>query len=272
MQRIINFILSRRNTFLYLLLLFIGMMLTVQSHSYHQSRYFNSSNWVSGQFYQLSGGISAYFDLRTENQKLMEENRRLREWLSGMDEVDSLRLPEELRTYEYIPARINKNSITSYRNYLTINRGSSHGIEQDMAVITPLGVLGIIENTSQGFSTVQSLLNDRSSINAKIKGTDYFGSLTWDGESYRIVQLNDIPKLVPIRKSDTIITGGMSSIFPPDIPIGVVVDYKLPKDKSFYEIEVQLFNDMANIRNVYVIRNNQREEILNLQNQTENVE
>ena len=67
-------------------------------------------------------------------------------------------------------------------------------------------------------------------------------------------------------------TGGMSSIFPPNIPIGVVVDYKLPKETSFYEIEVQLFNDMSNVRNVYVIRNNQREEILNLQAQTEDVE
>lgn len=272
MQRIINFILSRRNTFLYLLLLFIGMMLTVQSHSYHQSKYFNSANWVSGQFYSISGGIGAYFDLKGENEKLQEENRRLRELLGTLEEVDSLQLAEDLRVYEYIPARVNKNSITSYRNYLTINRGAAHGIEEDMAVITPLGVLGIIENTSQNFATVQSVLNDRSSINAIIKGTDQFGSLRWDGEDYTRVQLYDIPKLVPIKKSDTIMTGGMSSIFPPNIPIGVVVDYKLPKETSFYEIEVQLFNDMSNIRNVYVIRNNQREEILNLQAQTEDVE
>ena len=272
MQRIINFILSRRNTFLYLLLLFLGMLLTIQSHSYHQSRYFNSANWVSGQFYSISGGIAAYFDLRSENEKLMEENRQLREMLGSMEEMDSLLLPEEFRVYEYIPARVNKNSITSYRNYLTINRGEAHGIEQDMAVVTPLGVLGIVENTSQGFATVQSILNDRSSINATIKGRNQIGSIKWDGEDFTLVQLTDIPKLVPIKKSDTIVTGGMSSIFPPNIPIGVVVDYELPKETSFYDIQVRLFNDMSNIRNVYVIRNNQREEILNLQSQTEDVE
>ena len=114
------------------------------------------------------------------------------------------------------------------------------------------------------------MINTKSNINAKIKGTNYFGSLIWNTEDYTTAQLVDIPRLVPLVVGDTIVTGGMSSIFPENIPIGIIKKYDLNASRSFYNIDVELFNDMANIKNVYLIENRNKKEIEELENRTLN--
>ena len=94
--------------------------------------------------------------------------------------------------------------------------------------------------------------------------------MIWDAKAYNVVQLIDIPRLVPLNVGDTIVTGAMSSIFPENIPIGTIRKFDLDIAKSFYRIDVDLFNDMTNIKNVYIINNLNREEILELEKTTAN--
>ncbi|MDT0620017.1 rod shape-determining protein MreC [Croceitalea vernalis] len=270
MQRIINFILDNRNTFLYVFLFSISLIITIQSHSFHQSKFFNSSKWVSGSIYETSSNITSYFNLKEDNERLVRENERLRFQLFNSEEAlekDSLKYK-----FEVIRAKITKNSYASPRNYLTINKGEKHGVTQDMGVISTKGILGIVENTSTKFATVQSILNTKSNINAKIKNTNYFGSLIWDAKEYNRVQLVDIPRLVPVKVGDTIVTGAMSSIFPENIPIGIILNFNLNEAQSFYNIDIRLFNDMANLSNIYIIKNKNRDEILNLEKRTLNAQ
>lgn len=267
MQRIINFILNYRNAFLYVFLLLISLGFTIRSHSFHQSKFFNSSRWLTGSLYQTSSYIASYFNLREENERLAKENERLRFQLFNTDfnmvNNDTMKVD-----FEVLNARITKNSYASPRNYLTIDKGEKAGIKQDMGVITTKGILGIVENISSNFATVQSILNTKSNINAKIKNTNYFGSMIWDAKDYDLVQLIDIPRLVPVTVGDTIVTGAMSSIFPENIPIGVIKNFSLNEAQSFYNIDIDLFNDMANIKNIYIIKNKNREEIINLEELT----
>ncbi|WP_127139575.1 rod shape-determining protein MreC [Flagellimonas marinaquae] len=268
MQRIINFVLRYRNTFLYVFFAFIALVMTIRSHSYHQSKFFNSSRWVSGSIYGAGADVSSYFNLTKENKRLVEENQRLRKMLFNA-QFDSIQpLDSTLAVYQVLDAKLIKNSFTSPRNYVTIDKGESDGVHQDMGVITTDGILGIVENVSNNFATVQSVLNTKSNINAKIKGTEYFGSLIWDAKNYRVVQLIDIPRLVPVVVGDTIVTGGMSSIFPENVPIGTIKKYDLNASQSFYNIDVELFSDMANIKNVYLIENRDKEEIEELESRT----
>lgn len=267
MQRIINFVLRYRNSFLYAFLIFISLIFTIRSHSYHQSKYFNSSRWISGSIYNTSSSITSYFDLVEENKRLASENEKLRSLLFNLP-GDSLLAPLSRNDFEVIQAKITKNSYASPRNYITINKGEEDGLAQDMGVITTKGILGIVENTSNGYATVQSILNTKSNINAKIKHTNYFGSLIWNASRYDVVQLTDIPRLVPVAVGDTIVTGAMSSIFPENIPIGVIKNYSLNEAQSFYNIDIQLFNDMANLKQVYIIKNRNRAEILELEKKT----
>lgn len=269
MQQIINFFIRYRNSVLFIFLLILGIALTVQSHTYHQSKLFNSSKWISGNLYNLSSGVSSYFKLRAENDRLTDENARLRKMLFNPSDESLIATDTSKLTFSIIRGKIIKNSYASKRNYITINIGDNQGVKPDMGVITTDGILGIVENTSKNFATVQSILNTNSKINAKIKNTDYFGSLVWDANEHEVVQLVDVARLVPLVIGDTIITGGMSSIFPENIPIGTIKKYDLNTSKSFYNIEVELFNDMANLKNIYVIDNLRKSEILDLQTKTE---
>ena len=271
MQRIINFVLRYRNSFLYAFLIFISLIFTIRSHSYHQSKYFNSSRWISGSIYNTTSSITSYFNLAEENQRLAAENKKLRARLFNLPE-DSVLAPLSRTDFEVIQAKITKNSYASPRNYITVNKGERDGLAQDMGVITTKGILGIVENTSNGYATVQSILNTKSNINAKIKHTNYFGSLIWNAKRYDVVQLTDIPRLVPVAVGDTIVTGAMSSIFPENIPIGIIKNYSLNEAQSFYNIDIQLFNDMANLKQVYIIKNRNRAEILELEKKTEDAQ
>lgn len=248
----------------------IAFAFTVQSHSYHQSRFFNSSNWLTGGIYGTFYGINTYFDLDDENERLLKENQRLRSQLFNQDTSPNIKLDSTNLKYTIVTGQVIKNSYAENRNYITINRGEKDSVKQDMGVITDLGILGIVENTSHNFATIQSILNTKSNINAKLKNTDHFGSLIWDAKTYNVVQLIDIPRLVPLHIGDTIVTGAMSSIFPENIPIGTIKKYDLDTSKSFYRIDVSLFNDMTNIKNVYIINNLNRKEILELEETTEN--
>ena len=267
MQQIIKFIIRYKTSLLYMLLLLIALAFTIQSHSYHRSKYFNSANWITGGIYNTFNNISAYFDLDEENEKLLEENRRLRYWLFNKEENDSIEMDTTALNYKVMSAQIIKNSYANPNNYITINKGNKDSIKQDMGVITAKGILGIVEHTSSRYSAVQSILNTKSNINAKIKNTNYFGSLVWDTERYDVVQLEDIPRLVPLLVGDTIVTGAMSSIFPENIPIGTIKKFDLNASKSFYSIDVELFNDMTNVKNVYIIDNVNRTEVLQLESE-----
>ena len=265
MQRIIDFIIRNRNFLIYIFLLSISLVLTFQSHSYHRSKFFNSSNWISGSIYATKDNVTSYFKLKGENQRLLNENNRLRNILFNQGPEDTLGIDTLQLSYRVVTARVIKNSYSGTENYLTINKGSSDGIEQDMGVISAMGILGIVEQTTGGYAAVQSILNTKSNINAKIKNTNHFGSLTWNTNRFDEVQLEDIPRLVQLREGDTIVTGAMSSIFPEGIPIGVVKTSKLEDSASFYSIDVSLFNDMTNLSSVYVITDLNREEILELE-------
>jgi len=269
MQQIINFILRYKYFILYIFLMIISLGFTIQSHSYHQSSFFNSSSWIAGNIYETSYGITSYFDLNKENKNLVEENQRLRLLLFNKKEPFTSELDSTQMMYTVTYGQVIKNSYANPRNYITINKGEKDSVKPDMGVITAKGILGIIENTSNNFSTLQSILNENSNINAKLKNTNNFGSLTWNAQTYNTVQLVDIPRLVPLVIGDTIVTGGMSSIFPENVPIGTIKKFDLNDSKSFWNIEVALFNDMTSIKNVYVISNADREEIIELQEETE---
>lgn len=268
MQQIINFIIRYKNFLLYIFLLIISLGFTIQSHSYHQSSFFNSSNWIAGNIYNTSFNVTSYFDLSSENKTLIEENKRLRDRLLNIKSTYPSELDSTQLYYAITSGQVIKNSYSGLRNYITINRGKKDSVKTDMGVITAKGILGIVENTSNKYAMVQSILNKNSNINAKIKNSNHFGSLIWNAKSYNVVQLVDIPRLVPLTIGDTIVTGAMSSIFPENIPIGTIQKFDLDTSNSFYTIDVSLFNDMTNIKNVYIVNNTNREEIEQLEAET----
>ncbi len=268
MQQIFNFIYKNSNRLLFLLLLGISLFLSIQSHSYHRSKVISSANFLSGGVYQRINNVSEYLNLRTQNDALAQENAKLRSLLFDVKDTNSIPKLDSIKGLhptDIIVSKVIHNSFNQYENYLTINSGNLQGVKPDMGVINSLGIVGVIDNTSQNYATIVSILNTKSHINAKLKKSDHFGSLSWDGKSTGFVQLTDVPRLAAIRKGDTIVTGGQSVIFPENINIGTIDRIYTSEETNYYTLDVKLFNDMTNLGHVYVIKSKDREEIINLE-------
>lgn len=269
MQQIFNFLIKNKNTILFLFLLVLSIFLTIQNHSFHKSKFISSANFVTGGIYSWTSDLNKYLHLDEYNTRLLEENQRLRNMISSMN--DSIMLEEKLDStsfsgdYLFRTARVINNNYAKEDNYLTLNRGRNSGIQSEFGVVTSQGIVGIVDRINDNYSRVISILNSNSKINAELKNTSHFGSLVWNGENPNIVQLIDVPRQAPIQKGDTIITGGRSLIFPKGLPIGKINDFQLDQTQSYYTINVELFNDMTNIGYVYVIENVNKAEIQALQ-------
>lgn len=270
MQQIINFLIRNKNNILFLLLLAFSLFLTIQTHSFQKSKFISSANFFTGGVYSWTSNMESYFHLDQHNQRLLEENKILRTQLANFgQDADSLQTMDSLsleKGYEFQTAEVINNNHGKINNYITINRGEEDGLTRDMGVVTSEGIVGIVENLSEQYATVISILNSNSRINAQLSKSNHFGTLVWNGEDPNVVQLIDIPGLAPVAKGDTIITGGKSHIFPKGIPVGEVEDYTLDQSESYYTIDIRLFNDMTNIGYVYLIENKNKEEVIELEN------
>lgn len=268
MQQIFYFIFKNSNKLLFLLLLGISLSLTIQSHSFHRSKIISSANFLSGGVYEKINNLNEYLNLKIENDALSLENAKLKSMLFNLkDSSDIKRLDsiKGVKPEDLLVSKVIRNSYNVHENYLTLNSGELQGVKSDMGVINSLGIVGIIDNTSPKYSTVISILNKKSQINAKIKKSNHFGSLIWDGKSTGFVQLIDVPRLASVRKGDTIVTGGQSVIFPENIGIGTIDKIFTEEKNNYYTINVKLFNDMTNLGHVYIIKSKDREEITNLE-------
>ncbi|CAN1509086.1 MreC Cell shape-determining protein [Flavobacteriaceae bacterium] len=273
MQQIFNFIFKNSNRLLFLLLLLVSLVLTIQSHSFHRSKVISSANFLSGGVYERINRVSEYLNLQTQNEILATENARLKSLLFNIKDstlvpkIDSIKGVDKVNI---IVSKVIHNSYNVYENYITINSGEKAGVKADMGVINSAGIVGIVDKTSENYATIVSILNRKSQINAKIKKTNHFGSLIWDGKSTGFVQLIDVPRLAAIRKGDTIVTGGQSVIFPENINIGTIDKIYIDNQTNYYTLNVKLFNDMTNLGHVYIIKSKNREEIINLEKETKN--
>ena len=270
MQQIFNFIFKNSNRLLFLLLLCISLLLTIQSHSFHKSRIISSANFVSGGVYEKMNNVSEYLNLKTQNEALALENARLKSILFKTKDTTEIKKIENLEGVapdDILVSKVIHNSYNAPENFLTLNSGSLKGVQPDMGVINNLGIVGIVDKISPNYATVISLLNVKSQINAKIKKSNHFGSLVWNGKSTGFVQLIDVPRLASVRKGDTIVTGGQSVIFPENINIGTIDKIYIDNQTNYYTLNIKLFNDMTNLGHVYIIKSKNRDELNNLENQ-----
>jgi rod shape-determining protein MreC len=272
MQQIVFFIQKYKFFLFFLLLEIIAFSLIVNNNSFQRSKFVSSTNAITGDFYKKSAQASEYFSLEERNNFLVEENTFLKNKLDKIySQIDSTEFHTVIDTskfhqkYEYISSKIIKNEFHKSFNFLLLDKGKNDTIFQEMAVINSKGVLGITDAVGSNYARVQSIINKNSRINARLKNSYHFGTLTWDGKDYNVVQLTDIPRQAEVSVGDTIITDGKSTIFPEGILIGKVLQINTGNSAS-NSLDIKLFNDMSNIGNAYIIRNFEKLEIEKLEN------
>lgn len=280
MRNLLNFLIKYNYWFLFLVLEVASFVLLFRFNHYQQSVFFTSANEVAGRVYELSGGVSSYFHLRSVNEDLLDRNMLLEQRVAQLERalldkgLDSARLYslEQMDTVDYriFKARVIKNTLNRADNYITLDRGASAGIRPDMGVVDANGVVGIVYKTSPHYSLVIPLLNSKSSISCKIVGSEYFGYLKWEGGDSRFAYLKDLPRHAEFNLGDTVVTSGYSAVFPAGIMVGTVDDMSDSHDGLSYLLKIKLATDFGKVSDVRVIACNGQEEQKKLEEEETN--
>lgn len=249
----------------FVLLVALSALLMSRTSYYQGSKLVAWSNSVAGGWYQGVHSVGGYFDLKGENDRLAAENARLRaqvesSYISYTDSVFTVNDTTYNQRYSYTEARVIKNSWSQQNNYIMINKGRSHGIKVDQAVISPEGIVGVVMSVSKNFATIMPVLHSDSRNSVKVKRTGISGSLVWDGKDYRYAQVVDVPATHQFEDNDTIVTSGLANDFPEGVPVGYVVEAEPLSGSGFYRVKIRLATDFNKLDHVYVINNRFREE------------
>lgn len=273
MRKLLEFLISKRHWFLFIILEVISFVLIYRNNAYQRNIIFSSANVVTGQIASISGSIMSYMNLRESNRDLSERNAQL--------EMELLELQEQLETikndtisfkgfipdstaqffpYDFVMGKVIYNSFNYLSNYITINKGKKDGIAPDMGVVSNKGVVGVVSTVSENMAVVIPILNPKFKLSCKVKGSSYFGSMTWNGHSIYYANLEQLPRHVEFIIGDTIVTSGFSTIFPEGIIVGTIAAFKKEKDDNFFSLEVKLSTDFTSLDNVRILRNYHQKE------------
>lgn len=259
------------NTAVFIILEIAALGMTVHSGVVQNFFITKAFHGFVGYFWGAGESISGYFSLGKENKKLADQIFQMNKEIAYLNQeiiefrTDSASIKGDYRDgrFSFVPAAIIKNSINKQHNYLIIDKGSDDGIKPQSGVITPEGVVGIVDAISRHYSYVISFLNSEISISGRIGHEGAAGPVVWDGKRRNGAIMKEIPLQYKFNEDDTVYTSGFSSIFPPDIPIGTTGKSRIVNGAT-YEINVKLFQDFSALRYVTVVSNKDLQEIENL--------
>lgn len=254
-------ILQRYSNFLVFLALEVAAFMLISHHkAYPRSGILSTANSVVAWQHEQLSEISGYFSLRGQNEALARENVELRNQLSVLEAAmtgDSI---------IYRDAKVVQMTTYKLHNYLTINKGSRDGIVRGQGVRNADGAIGIVRTVGRNYSIVLPLINTHTNLSCRFVKNDYFATLKWDGSDYRFAQLADVMTHVEVNPGDTIVTSGLSAVFPEGIPVGIVESCSIKEGASYYTIRVRLQADFKRLKYVEIVQNGHQQELEDLAN------
>ena len=260
MRNLLIFITKYNAFFLFLIFEVASLIIYINYNSFQKATFINSSNDFTGNLYARVNQLHSYLSLRDVNDSLASENARLRSRLKSSMYTDTINKHSVTDTtykqqYEYIEAKVIDNSVDRSNNYLTINRGSRHGITKGMGVICSLGIVGKVVYVSDHFSLVQSLLHKDSRFSAMLEKNKEIGYIEWGDDLdphkgvLKDVSNNALPKL-----GELVVTSGYS-LFPEGIAIGKISSLHTRGGGFSLNMEVRLSVDFSKLEYVDVVNN-----------------
>ncbi len=269
MRELLQLLVRYSNALLFVCLEGIAVLLVVLNNQYQKSAVFSSCNTIAASMYTFSDNITNYFALKSDNEQLAEENiilqNRINQLENQLATVAMADYVEADRDLTYISARVINASTNRQHNYLTLNKGRRDGVNVDMGVINQDGVVGVVCAVSEHFSLVIPLLNTDISISSKFARNGYVGSLHWEGRNITQAGLYDVARHMEVLKGDTIVTSGLSSIFPANILVGYVEQTELTDHDAYHHIHVRLAVDFKRLQYVKIIANHNQAEQVSLE-------
>ena len=266
MRNLIDFLIRYSNFLIFMILEVVAFILIGTTHEYQQSSVWSSTNRIIAGTNRIRSSINGYFHLREDNTLLSEENALLKSQLMELQnkieptvERDSQYIYTHL-DWEYIPAKVIDITTHKQHNYLTLNKGSRDGIKKDMGVVCAEGLVGIVSAVAEKYSLVVPIIHTNISISTRLKSCGQIGGTQWDGRDYQYVHLTEIARHISINTNDTVVTSGLTSVFPEGILIGVIDDIELNPGDNYHSATIQLSTNYRALKYVQVLRNRNKEQ------------
>ncbi len=263
MHELFTFFARNSKWFVFAVYVVLSIMLLVGGDPYHRHIYLTSANRVTASVYDFSNNATGYFNLRERNADLNRRNAELQSELLALREriqlmaeqqcTDTMPLDSGMMPFRFVVANVINNSIARPFNYLTLNKGERDGVRPEMGVIDASGVVGIVSVVGPHSARVISLLNPHFRLSCKLKRSDSFGSLVWDGRDPEVALLEELPRHTVYSPGDTVVTSGYSAVFPPGLPVGIVLDDDYNDHENFFTLKVKLLSDFTSLNNVQIV-------------------
>lgn len=187
----------------------------------------------------VTDAVSGFGEYFTAVETLSAENEELRRQLDeANDQLYNARLLEEenewlrdylglkrLHTdYQFEEASIIGRESSSYLTIFTLNRGSLHGIEKGMPVLTEDGIVGAVVEAGATWCRVETLIETASAVGAYVERSAQSGvvSGSFDLAAQGLCIMEYLPHDADIRVGDRVLTSGISSIYPAGLLVGEV--------------------------------------------------
>ena len=214
----------------------------------------------------LDQGISNTWQQYVALQNVEEENHRLRQeidWLRGQNSqlreaaAATQRLSALLQFKEQaLPTMIaaqviGRDSSNRYKSVI-LNKGDSDGIQKDMGVITPSGVVGRVVKTTGATSVVLLVTDPNNAIAGLIQRTRDEGIV--EGTPQGRAKLKYIPMLSAVKEGDHVVTSGLVGGFPRGIAIGTITGIEREEGALFQTADLSPDVDVNHVEEVLIIQ------------------
>ncbi len=188
--------------------------------------------------------------LQIENAKLMLQVNRLKEYAFENAELKSLLGYKISSSYKLIPTSIVAKNISKTQGVFIINSGKKDSVKKSMAVLNEKGLVGIVTEVADNYSIIQTLRSSLLKISANIPRSNINGIMSWNGDK---LVVNNIPTTANVQRGDRVVTSILSTILPPSIPIGLVVERESNISGLLSKVTIQPFADVCKIKNVFLL-------------------
>lgn len=201
--------------------------------------------------------VNAYRSVVSENEQLKEENARLRqetyyasEGLQELTRLHTLVRFDDKWDYPIVTSRVVGHNPGRFLTTLVINRGTKHGVKENMPVFSMKGLVGKITKSSLTHSRVQLLVDPNLKLSVIEKRSRIVGFLeSVDGRVLTAM----IPSHAGVRVGDTLITSGLGGIFPKGIPVGTVKAVRKADLDVMRSMVVTPFQEFSALEEVFVM-------------------
>lgn len=243
------------------LFLFISFALLITHHEGGLDTIRTTSITVLSYMEQPLSHVRVYRTALQTNQELHEQNIRLQDELSRLRSVEQENRElrrlldfEQETEHDLKPVRVISKNLTGINNSITVNAGSSDGINVGMPLVNADGLIGRVVLTSNDYSLIMPFTNPLFRVSAQLQETRDHGIVSWHTERHNELIMEYVPQTVEVDTGSVVETSGHGNQFPPNIPIGEVTRVESMTGRDTHRIHVRPFASLHRLAEAYINR------------------